>query len=129
MLEKDFLIISNNSLVKDLDEMEISLLPGNVPAVISRAFSLAAVGHRLLSHPLMGSIKPNQNPFKSILMSRQMLPVDQPSLTVLNTCLEKTEAMLENRPLLHIQDEVANDYQLLDFELLLTAIHSLSKGR
>lgn len=129
MLRNDLLVISNNTLVNNLGGVEVAFLSGNAQQVISRAFSMAAEGHRLLSHPLTGSVKPNQNPYKSILMSKKRLPVDHDSLAVLNTCLGKTEAMLEDRPLLPLKDEALNDYQMLDFDLLQTGIESLRKGR
>ncbi len=129
MIKNDLLVISNNSLVAELDEIEISMFTGNPREVISRAFSMAASGHELLSHPLNGSVKPNQNPFKSILMSRKTRPVDQQSLKVLNSCLSMTEDMLNDRPLYPIPAEISNDYQLLDFDLLLTSINSLNEGR
>ena len=62
------LIISNNKLVKeDLSiYAEVMLVEGSLLQTMEQTRDLIHKGYILLTHPLSGSIKPNETPYKSI---------------------------------------------------------------
>lgn len=68
----DLLILTNNPDVRDkyIDAdpvfKDVSLLE-----IFAAARDLIHKGHRLLSHPLSGSVKPGETCYKSILLSRK----------------------------------------------------------
>jgi len=60
-----FMIITNNPLVceNNSDEL-IHFIEEDLLALMKFVRNKVHLGHRLLSHPLAGSIKPNETPFK-----------------------------------------------------------------
>ena len=70
----DFLILTNNPLVVDcLDgrgDYTIEYHPElDHRAVLVKARDLIHKGHILYTHPLAGSVKPNETPYKSLIVS------------------------------------------------------------
>ena len=57
-------IVTNNPLVKEnmSDKHEVHYIGGNAREVFIEARNNVHVGHELLTHPLMSSIKPNETP-------------------------------------------------------------------
>ena len=66
------LIISNNKLVKeDLSiYAEVMLVEGSLLQTMEQTRDLIHKGYILLTHPLSGSIKPNETPYKSIAVEK-----------------------------------------------------------
>ena len=44
-------------------------------------------GHRLLTHPLSGSVKPNETPYKSVLLSGQKEKIDEESVRLIESAI------------------------------------------
>lgn len=119
MAKYQLLIITNNPLVNNILDAVIEPVRGNCIEVFRRVYSKVAQGHSLLSHPLAGSIKPNQNPYKSVLLSARPEEVSISHLHLAHHCLEKIEEMLSENYQLPGNDE---DLQLIDRELLWQAL-------
>jgi len=76
-------------------------------------------GHRLLTHPLSGSIKPGQTPYKSIVMSKEKGELDVESLKIMeDSIVVAKHQMNEKEPLW--PEEVLKDFQLIDLDLIGT---------
>ena len=71
-MNKDVVIVTNNPLV--LKEMEhrysIIYKETTFDGILEQIRDLIHKGYRLLTHPLSGSVKPGETPYKSVLMSR-----------------------------------------------------------
>jgi hypothetical protein len=85
-------------------------------------------GHRLLTHPLMGSIKPNETPYKTIAISLKAdNGVNLDSLNLMENSIETSERLIHNRPPRNwskdIIDRVYEDYRLIDFDLIHQAFN------
>ena len=67
------LIITNNSMVKEYYESsyEILFIDGQYREVLVQARDRIHNGHKLLTHPLSGSIKPGETPYKSLVISKE----------------------------------------------------------
>lgn len=49
-------------------------------------------GHRLITHPLSGSVKPKETPYKSVLISADSVGLDAQSLSIIEesiACVDK----------------------------------------
>ena len=76
-------------------------------------------GHSLLTHPLSGSIKPGQTPYKSIVMSKEKGELDVESLKIMeDSIVVAKHQMNEKEPLW--PEEVLKDFQLIDLDLIGT---------
>ncbi|SHH36860.1 hypothetical protein SAMN02745221_02210 [Thermosyntropha lipolytica DSM 11003] len=125
MYQDEVLIITNNPMVKNIDKYEICWVEGKVEDVYYQTLNWIAAGHKLLSHPLAGSIKPNQNPYRSIVVSKKQGLPDEGDLKIINYALEKVEAMVAEPTRPDLKVDYAEDFQLVDKELLLSALDSL----
>ena len=80
------------------------------------------VGHMLLTHPLAGSVKPNETPYKSVLITTAQTQLDFRSVKIIEesiyTC-EKFVSTTENRC-----QEILTDFQYIDCSLIENAIAS-----
>lgn len=125
MYRDEVLIITNNPMVKNIDKYEICWVEGTSQAVYYTALNFVGTGHKLLSHPLAGSIKPNQNPYRSIVVSKKQGLPDENDLKIINHALEKVEVMAAEATRPDLKVNYAEDFQLVDKELLLNALDSL----
>ncbi len=126
---EELLIITNNPLIKENYDVEQCWVEGDCKEVIMQAYNLVALGHQLISHPLAGSIKPNQNPFRSILIAKVPGEVDVSALKLVGNCLRKAEEFMENKIQIDLKTAFKQDLQLVDQYLLLSAIESIKEGR
>ena len=86
MSQGNYFIITNNPLV--LEKL------GETHNVIYQEISYEEVlkevrdriheGHLLLSHPLSGSVKPNETPYKSVMLSKGKGEMDERSLSIID---------------------------------------------
>ena len=120
-MKKDYIIITNNPLVPQMldEEHEVDY------SEISYEDVLGKVRHLLLSHPLSGSVKPNETPYKSVMISRKAGKLDERSLSIIEGAIRscakfefKSEKYREFMP------ETFKDFQLIDWTLLQSAISS-----
>lgn len=68
-----YFVLTNNPLVREVvtSEAEVAFVSGGMRDVLERAARYIADGHRLLTHPLSGSVKPGETPYKSMLLSSE----------------------------------------------------------
>ena len=81
-------------------------------------------GHRLLTHPLSGSLKPGQTPYKSVVISAvRGETTDYQSLSLIEDaiamCIAMETAAIGNFSFLETwSEDILLDFQLIDFDLL-----------
>ena len=120
------LIITNNPIVKNINNAEICFVRGDQRQVLYQVFNKVAGGHTLLSHPLAGSIKPEDNPYRSVVLSISITETDLSTLNMLEYCLGKVESGVREGMQPRQLDQLARDFQMIDKELLDNALQSLS---
>lgn len=125
MGQNEILIITNNPMVQNIKGYEVCWVEGSSQAVYYKVLNFVGLGHKLLSHPLAGSIKPNQNPYRSIVVSKQKGQISEEDLKIISQCLEKVETMSLETTRSDLKVNHAEDFQLVDKELLLNALDSL----
>ena len=81
------------------------------------------MGYALLTHPLSGSIKPNETPYKTIAISREKLnELDFNSLTLIENSIETAAKLLVNKQKKQWAESVLDDFKLIDFDLIRNAL-------
>lgn len=83
------------------------------------------IGSILISHPLMGSIKPNETPFRSVVIEEKNGPVDYQSLAIIESSIESCKKLLKDRSTPDWTEKVLEDFRFLDIRLLESALGSL----
>ena len=112
------ILITNNPMVnqKQFKEVEkIFLENEELLAVLYRARDKIHEGHKLLTHPLSGSIKPNQTPYKSIMITKEKGQLDFESLQIIEDSITVARG-LENSAV--SEKLFLEDFQLIDLNLI-----------
>lgn len=117
-------IISNNPLVT-LGSDDYRISGYDVLKVLEKLRDLVHLGHRLLTHPLAGSIKPNENPFKSVVISDKASNIDVTSVLIAEDSYERAKRMLKDRPIKEYSENVLEDMKRIDLFLLEAGLQSL----
>ncbi len=129
MTRNEILIITNNPMVKNISDVKIAPVGNsNKNAVYYEVLNYLAQGHPLLSHPLAGSVKPNQNPYRSIIVGKEAGEFRQQDYQTMESCLLQVEKMSTEDYLIQ-QNEWTDDLQMMDQELLIMALNSLCESR
>ena len=126
MYEK-VIIITNNVLTYNTykEKKNAILIDGTLMDVLLKVRDYIHTGHVLLTHPLMGSVKPNETPFKSVAISYICENnVDLDSLMYIEKSIETANKMLKNKPLREWQESVLEDFRAIDFSLISNAFNN-----
>jgi len=110
------ILVTNNPKVKPHFEnrFRVEFVEGKLPDVLLRVRNYIHVGHSLLSHPLSGSVKPNENPFKSVLVSVKKSCLDLKSLQVIEeSILTANKFALREVPKQYLDDLAEVDFTLI----------------
>ena len=82
---KDMMIITNNSLVCDKfnKSRSVVFVDGGYMDVLRNVRDRIHKGSKLISHPLMGSVKPNETPYRTIIIRNSEENLDIDSLSII----------------------------------------------
>ena len=123
--EKDHLILTNNPLVPACMEgrgsYTIQLYPEKTyREILVMARDLVYKGHTLYTHPLAGSVKPNETPYKSVVVSVASHGLDPEQSVLISNAI----AVVDKFPTVsrELSEEVRRDFQLIDYSLLAGAM-------
>ena len=119
-----YVIVTNNPLVvKNLENSrELIYKDVSYEEILRETRDRIHEGHVLLTHPLSGSVKPNETPYKSILISRQRRDVDADSLKLIENAIQACRKFMMKAD--KYKPEVYQDFQLIDWTLLESAMAS-----
>ena len=113
-----YIIITNNSLVKEYAGEKALLIDTDVLGVLIYSRDLVHKGHKLLSHPLSGSVKPNESPFKSVMLESQADRLDFDSLSILENAIQTVEKLNKDTKIRQWPDKIVEDFKLIDLSLI-----------
>ena len=119
-------IITNNPYVRDAYETLALYTDCDVRSIFIAVRDRVHGGARVLSHPLSGSIKPWESPYKSVVISAKRGALDFASLQLIEGALEKMNAYASP----HMQKKPPHgasllaDFRIIDLDLMRSAIQS-----
>lgn len=122
---RDYLILTNNPLVHECLEgrgyYTIRFEPErSFREILVEARDLVYAGHELYTHPLAGSVKPNETPYKSVIVSVEPHGFDAQHAELMANAIavfDKFKPIVRELP-----ERVLRDFQLIDYTLLCGAI-------
>jgi len=114
------ILVTNNPLVEAQykDRFKVDYINTDLQGILIKTRDLIHNGHRLLTHPLMGSVKPNESPYKSILITATQEKADVQSVTIIE---ESIQTALKFAPK-QIPEKYLKDLQTVDLSLIRTAL-------
>lgn len=101
---------------------------GGLKNVLLRARDCVNRGDVLLSHPLYGSVKPNETPYRSILLQQgksqagSTAPADPESVRLIGNAVSAFEKFIDKKPV--TDPRLLDDFQAVDLSLLRSAVES-----
>ena len=115
------IVVTNNPLVKAQyeDKYRVDFIETDMLGILTTARDLIHKGHRLLTHPLMGSVKPNESPYKSVLISSVAEGTDEQSVTVIEESILAAKKFSPR----NIPEQYLSDLQVVDLSLLRSALN------
>ena len=119
-----FSIITNNPLVvKNYEgEFDVQYFDISIKEIMQKVRDLCGEGYELLTHPLSGSVKPGETPYKSVLVAKTKGKCDVQGYQLAQTAMEacdKFDAMHKDW-----SPSVLDDFQLVDYTLISSGIES-----
>lgn len=120
------ILITNNPEVKDyfMDyrdiEVEFIETLGYMDVLI-RARDLIHKGYVLLTHPLSGSVKPNETPYKSLALDKEALH-ETDSLWLIENAISTYIKFEKNKGLPTWSPRIRADFMAIDFDLIKNAL-------
>jgi hypothetical protein len=119
-----FQIITNNPLVveKYSSEYDVVFLDISIQQIMEHARNMCLEGYELLTHPLSGSVKPGETPYKSIMMSSHKGSVDASGCKLAQTAIEACEKFKHQDK--YRDPGALEDFQLIDCTLISSGIES-----
>lgn len=120
-LQKAYILITNNPLVK-AHHAEAVLLETDYLGVLLHARDRVHQGHELLSHPLSGSVKPNETPYKSLLLSVASGSTHLQSLGIIEQAIQMTLDFQKHKQRRFYEDRLHDDYMQVDLSLIESAM-------
>jgi len=124
--------LTNNPIVREHAPAACGKMLSNAPhvvfveagyvGVLKTARDMIHQGHKLLSHPLSGSIKPGETPYKTIAISGSAASAcDFDSLRIIEESIQTAEKLCGNER--DIPEEVRKDLQLIDYTLIFGGLN------
>lgn len=74
-------------------------------------------GYKLLTHPLAGSMKPNQTPYKSIMLEKN-IKADDESVVMIENAILSAEKFLKQKAIPPWNDKIRDDFKTVDLSLI-----------
>ena len=116
----DYVIYTNNPDVAEKYAANSRKIAGGVLDVFTAVRDAVHRGAKVFSHPLSGSVKPNESPFKSVAVADIAGPLDFESLRMIEDAVAVLKRLPDKR---HVYDEsVLNDFRIIDLDLIDSAL-------
>lgn len=121
----DFFIITNNEMVRDkyASQVTVEFHPVKYTEIMRMTRDYIHAGHKLLTHPLAGSIKPNETPYKTIFLTKSKKKMDSESLRIIEECIIACKKFGKER-FPNMPENMRQDFRTIDCSLCGNAMAS-----
>ena len=118
----DYLLITNNPLVVKCmgDCYPIEFVEGGYRDVLVKVRDMVYIGHTLYTHPLAGSVKPNETIYRSIAVSKSPHTFSAEQAEMMSNSIIAYDKFPPKKRIL--TDELLKDFQLVDYTLIAGAM-------
>ncbi len=123
-----YILVTNNPKVKEkYENKNIDILfKESIEKIFKTVRDYIHEGSILVSHPLAGSVKPFQNPYRSIIL-REGNILDFNSLKTYENSFEKYQQFRDKKKDKEsLPDHILIDYQVIDLSLIESALQSIN---
>lgn len=117
------MIITNNDWVynKFKDKYNVLFIDGSYRDVLIKVRDKIQVGHELLTHPLSSSLKPNETPYKSVIISEKEGKLNYDSVYIIENSIIVFDKFNKDK-LINLTQRIIEDFKLIDLTVLESAL-------
>lgn len=118
------ILITNNPLAEAEfgDNFRVEYHEASMLGILVNIRDRVHRGHQLLTHPLTGSLKPNETPYKSVLISDNPGNIDPRSVQIIEECILALHKFTPG----HISENCLPDLRAMDLFLIRSALENLA---
>lgn len=124
MVQK-LLIISNNPKVMATFTTIAHCCCADYQHVLSQTRNKIHTGALLLTHPLAGSVKPGESPYRSVVVDEREGALDMRSLEVIEAAIDRFNTLMAGARVRSYDEQTLQDFQLIDYQLLKSGLESI----
>ncbi|TKZ31744.1 GrdX family protein, partial [Brachyspira catarrhinii] len=92
--------------------------------ILYKARDIIHLGYKLLTHPIVSSIKPYETPYKTIVLAYNNGEIDLESIELIENSIELSKNFLD-KPRRKLTKTIDEDFRLIDYELINGSIESI----
>lgn len=119
------LIVTNNPKIgENVSDRKVVTLDENYIGILKRCRDLIHEGYELLSHPLYGSVKPNETPYRTVIMKKGK-SLDVNSLNLIEEAIETATKFENNKATPQWTERVLDDFRVIDFDIFSNTIQRM----
>lgn len=119
------IIVTNNPIVKSqITDKEIVHKDITYIEVLKECRDLVHKGYEILSHPLYGSVKPNETPYRSIIMKKGT-NLDTNSLNLIEEAIVTLSKFQNNKKTPNWPNKVIEDFRVIDLDILQNTLQRI----
>ena len=117
MEEAGCVMVTNNPLVKERmgKTYPVIFVEGGYRDVLIKVRDMVHLGHRLFTHPLMGSIKPNQTPYRTVCLSKNVHEFSMEDPQIISNSIVACDKFV---PAQYFPQSMLKDLQTADISLI-----------
>lgn len=123
-MKKKAIVVTNNPKAKDFFEdldYPVIFIDGGYGEVLEELRKKVHLNYELLTHPLSGSIKPNETPFKSVAIYKGN-SLDMLSLELISNAVEVYERLQNDLKTPLWTETILDDFMVIDLDLIKNAL-------
>lgn len=114
----------NEKSFLDENSIELSYKEKDYMGILEEARDMIHSGYELLTHPLYGSVKPNETLYRSLVL-RKSSQLDFTSLSLIEEAIMTAEKFKKNKMTPLWTEEVKDDFRVIDFDLMSKTIYRI----
>ncbi|MEF9953497.1 MAG: GrdX family protein, partial [Clostridium sp.] len=124
MIVKPILITNNKKAYDEFQGIvDTEFVEGGLLDVMITVRDYIHKGHKLLTHPLMGSVKPNETPYKSVAISlKPQAAADVDSVVLMENSIETATRLIRNKAPREWPESILEDFSVIDYDLIKNAL-------
>lgn len=119
------LILTNNPMVKEnTSNRDIQFREMTYLQILEECRNMIHSGYELLSHPLYGSVKPNETPYRSIILKKGN-NLDINSVTLIEDAIATATKFQDNKVTPNWPERVMDDFKVIDFDIFSNTLQRI----
>ncbi|WP_334298958.1 GrdX family protein [Romboutsia sp. 1001713B170131_170501_G6] len=117
--------MTNNPIVKNkIKHKDVKYIKDTYLEVLKESRNLIHKGYKLLSHPIYSSIKPNETPYRSIILKKSN-KLDTNSVLLIEEAIYISNKFQNNKQTPNWTDNVMDDFRVIDLDILSNTLERI----